>query len=66
MSDESKFYYPLQDEAAHLDRVFHDLVTISNDEDDAYKERITDLGEELFVKGVINEDGYIHFIFDDV
>lgn len=66
MPDESKFYYPLQDEAAHLDRVFHDLVTISNDEDDTYKERITDLGEELFIKGVINEDGYIHFIFDDV
>lgn len=66
MPAESKFYYPLQDEAAHLDRVFHDLVTISNDEDNAYKERITNLGEYLFVKGVINEDGYIHFIFDDV
>ena len=66
MPDDSKFYYPLQDEAAHLDRVFHDLVTMSNDEDDAYKERITDLGEDLFVKGVIDEDGYIHFIFDDV
>lgn len=66
MAEPREFYYPLQDKSTDIDRVIHDFVTLSNDEENTYKERITDLGEELFVKGVINEDGYIHFIFDDV
>lgn len=66
MAEPRDFYYPLQDESANIDRVIHDFVTLSNDEENTYKERIVQLGENLFVKGIIGEDGYIHFIFDDV
>lgn len=54
MAEPREFYYPLQDQAADIDRVLHDLVNITDTEESL----------DMYVK-VIEIDGQPHFWFGE-